>query len=260
MKRVLFFCCLLLTAAFYGYAQSDAQSVYTYDIKKDALIGSLSLGMGISPFLVRNEPEAVPGLLDKNDINAFDRTLLFAYNRPLDIASDAGVYALLTLPALSVMGMLSDNEALWTYGIMYTEAFLLTFGTKDLLKHAVIRYRPYMYAGGIPDGKEDDYYNSFPSGSTAYAFLSAGFLAATFSAEYPDSPWKIPVIGGAYALAGGIAACRILSGSHFLTDVLTGAAIGSVYGWLIPALHKKTDNNQVAIHSTGTGLMVTVRF
>jgi membrane-associated phospholipid phosphatase len=255
MKKLLFFCCLL-AAAFYGYAQS----VYTYDIKKDALIGSLSLGLGISPFLVRNEPEQVPGIVDKNDINAFDRTVLLAYNEPLDRASDAGVYALLALPALSVMGIMTDKEALATYGIMYAEAFLLTFGTKDLLKHAIIRYRPYMYTGGMPDGKEDDYYNSFPSGSTAYAFLSAGFLAATFSAEYPDSPWKLPVIGGAYALAGGIAAFRILSGSHFLTDVLTGAAIGSLYGWLIPTLHKKTGENKVSIRGLGNALMITVRF
>ena len=68
------------------------------------------------------------------------------------------------------------------------------------------------------------------------AFLSAGFLSATFSAEYPDSPWKIPIIAGVYTLATGIATFRIASGSHFLTDVLTGAAIGSLYGWVIPLL------------------------
>ncbi|MDR0382654.1 MAG: phosphatase PAP2 family protein, partial [Spirochaetaceae bacterium] len=45
-------------------------------------------------------------------------------------------------------------------------------------------------------------------------------------------------IFGAYTLATGIASMRIISGSHFLTDVLTGTAIGSFYGWIIPFLHK----------------------
>ena len=144
---------------------------------------------------------------------------------------------------------------------MYTEAFLLTFGTKELLKNAIIRYRPYMYMGDIPAGNEKDYYKSFPSGSTALAFLSAGFLSSTFSAEYPDSPWKIPVIAGIYTLAAGIASFRIISGSHFMTDVLTGAAIGSLYGWLIPVFHKRNNNtNNVAMNFTGNGFIVTLKF
>jgi membrane-associated phospholipid phosphatase len=116
-----------------------------------------------------------------------------------------------------------------------------------------------MYSGGIPTGMETDYYNSFPSGSTALAFLSAGFLSATFSAEYPDSKWKVPIIAGAYTLAAGVAACRIYSGSHFLTDVLVGAAIGSLYGWAIPMLHKKQNNN-LAINFTGNGFVASLKF
>jgi membrane-associated phospholipid phosphatase len=93
----------------------------------------------------------------------------------------------------------------------------------------------------------NDYYNSFPSGSTALAFLSAGFLSAAFSAEYPDSKWRIPVTAGVYALAAAVAACRIVTGSHFLTDVFAGAAIGSLYGLVIPMLHKR--QNGTALHS-----------
>ncbi|MDR0539473.1 MAG: phosphatase PAP2 family protein [Spirochaetaceae bacterium] len=88
------------------------------------------------------------------------------------------------------------------------------------------------------------------------AFLSAGFLSATFSAEHPESPWKIPVISGSYALAAGIAACRIFSGSHFLSDVLTGAAIVSLYGWLIPALHKRRAGN-AAVTITANEIIVS---
>jgi membrane-associated phospholipid phosphatase len=118
-----------------------------------------------------------------------------------------------------------------------------------------------MYTDGLPGGKEDDYYNSFPSGSTAYAFLGATFLSTTFSREYPESKWKLPVILGSYTLASGIASMRILSGSHFPSDVLIGAVIGSLYGWLIPVLHIKDNNkNNLSMNLTGNGILVSLSF
>jgi hypothetical protein len=238
-----------------------SQSVFTYDFDKDILLGAFSLGIFASPFVVENIPENVPTNLDKNDINAFDRSLMFSYKKTLDKISDYGVYGLLALPIISLAGNITDTDAWLTYGIMYGEAFALTFGTKDLLKNAIIRYRPYMYSGGVPDGLMDDYYNSFPSGSTALAFLSAGFLSATFSAEYPDSKWKIPIIAGVYTLAVGAASARIISGSHFLSDVLTGAAVGSLYGWIIPLLHKKENtNDNISVNLTGNGFLVSMKF
>lgn len=254
-KFFIAFCSFLMSFNVYS------QSIFTYDLKKDIILGIGALGIFASPFFVNNEPTNIPAELNKEDVNMLDRGLMFPYNRILDKISDYGVYGLLVLPALSLVGNIKDKKAWLTYGIMYAEVFALTFGTKDLLKNAIIRYRPYMYSGGIPDGMMNDYYNSFPSGSTALAFLSAGFLSATFSAEYPDSKWKIPIIAGSYTLATGIAACRIYSGSHFLTDVLVGAAIGSLYGWVIPLLHKKqNDGNKIAINFTGNGFIASMKF
>jgi membrane-associated phospholipid phosphatase len=215
------------------------------------------LGVFASPFFVHNEPANTPTGLGIEDVNMLDRSLMFSYNKPLDTISEYSVYALLLLPALSLAGNMKNTKAWLTYGVMYAEAFCLTFGTKDLLKNAIIRYRPYVYSGGIPDGMMADYYNSFPSGSTALAFLSAGFLSAAFSAEYPDSKWKIPVIAGAYTLAAGVAACRIVSGSHFLTDVLAGAAIGSLYSLVIPASHKRQNENDSSFEFTGNGFIAS---
>ncbi len=256
MKKLFFALCSFMISL-----GAFSQSVFTYNLHKDALLGVGALGVFASPLLMENIPESVPANLHKDDINALDRSLMFSYNETLDKISDYGVYAFLALPIISLAGNIKDSNAWLTYGIMYAEAFAFTFGTKDLLKNAVIRYRPYMYQGSVPNGLMDDYYNSFPSGSTALAFLSAGFLSATFSAEYPDSKWKIPVIAGAYTLALGIASARIISGSHFLTDVLAGAAIGSLYGWGIPLLHKKQNNdNRISLNLTGTGFVVGMKF
>jgi membrane-associated phospholipid phosphatase len=252
-KYFLVFC--FCVAAYSSYSQS----VFTYDLKKDIIIGGLSLGVFVSPFFVKNTPAQIPNSLNRNDINGFDRSLMFSYNEILDMISDYGVYGMLVLPVMSVIGNANDINTWLTYGIMYTEAFLLTFGTKDLLKNAIIRYRPYMYEGGIPTGQENDYYNSFPSGSTSLAFLSATFLTTTFLWEYPDSKWKLPVIIGSYSLAAAVPIMRIISGTHFITDVFTGAAIGSFYGWVIPFLHRRNSNNNVTINIAPNGFLVSLK-
>jgi membrane-associated phospholipid phosphatase len=253
---------LLLVFCFFYCVQTNifSQSVYDIDLKKDLIIGTLSLGIGVSPFFINNDPDYVPCIPNKNGVNSFDKHFMFSYNKPLDLISDYSPYGLVLLPVISIIPNIKHANTLITYGIMYSESLLLTFGTTFSLKSAVIRYRPYMYAGGIPSGKEKDYYNSFPSGATAFAFLSATFFSTTFSQEFPESKWKLPVIIGSYTLAAGVGSMRVFAGSHFLTDVFTAAAIGSLYGWLIPWLHLKTNNEKYAIILPGNGIMVSLRF
>jgi hypothetical protein len=59
MKRIFaVFCFVLITP--YGFSQS----VYTYDIKRDLVIGFLSIGLSASRFFVNNEPGQIPVLLE----------------------------------------------------------------------------------------------------------------------------------------------------------------------------------------------------
>ena len=117
-----------------------------------------------------------------------------------------------------------------------------------------------MYADGVPDGKERDFHNSFPSGAATFSFLSSTFLSITFSQEFPESKWKWPVILGSYTLAAGVASMRVYSGSHFLTDVFVGAIIGSMYGGLIPLLHLKNNNRNFTLTPNVNGMAISFRF
>jgi membrane-associated phospholipid phosphatase len=256
MKKILFvfyiFCCIQIN--------TFSQSIYGVDLKRDLIIGTLSFGIGASTFFINNEPENTHDILNKNDVNTFDRSLIFSYNKPLDIISDYAPFSMALLPIISIIPNIKYADTLLTYSIMYAESLLLTYGTVFLLKNAIIRYRPYMYADGIQSGKEKDYYNSFPSSSTSFAFLSATFLSTTFYHEFPESKWKFPIITASYALAAGIGSMRILAGAHFLTDVLAGAALGSLYGCLMPLLHLRNDNKNIKIIPTGDGMIVSFSF
>jgi undecaprenyl-diphosphatase len=91
--------------------------------------------------------------------------------------------------------------------------------------------------------------------------MAAGFLSATFSTEYPDSRWKIPVISAGYALALNVAVNRVLSGNHFISDVLAGAAIGSLYGYLVPWIHLQNKKNaSVTFTPVLNGFVIAHRF
>jgi undecaprenyl-diphosphatase len=95
----------------------------------------------------------------------------------------------------------------------------------NILKHAIGRPRPkFMHAGNFefsPAGGSG--WDSFPSGHAAAAFAVATVLATKF----PRARWPI------LALAVAIAASRVIRGSHYLTDVAGGAALGCVMGVIL---------------------------
>jgi undecaprenyl-diphosphatase len=225
-----------------------AESVYSLDPAKDLVIGSVSAGLAVSSLFFSHSAsnaskDGFP--LPKGSINVFDSNLIYEYHKPLDTASDILLYGLIAMPVFSLAENLADKKSWLTYGAMYAESVLLVFGTCELFKNSIARYRPYCYFGDVPSGKDKDYHKSFPSRHTAFAFMSGGFLASTFFAEYPDSPWKIPLSAAAYSLAAAVGASRIFSGNHFLSDVLAGAALGSIYGYLVPWLHLRKRTNTV---------------
>ena len=92
----------------------------------------------------------------------------------------------------------------------------------NIVKHVIGRPRPkFMHAGNLelsPAGGSG--WDSFPSGHAAAAIAVATVLAAKF----PRARWFI------LAVAVAIAASRIVRGSHYLTDVVGGAALGCVMG------------------------------
>ncbi|HUF17487.1 MAG TPA: phosphatase PAP2 family protein, partial [Thermoanaerobaculia bacterium] len=92
----------------------------------------------------------------------------------------------------------------------------------QILKLVVSRARPELWYG--PFFFTDSTSSSFPSGHTAGAFALAGVLIFA-------SP-SIAVRLGAFALAGGVAASRVIVFRHWPSDVVAAALIGLAFSWL----------------------------
>jgi len=172
--------------------------------------------------------------LPVGDVNAFDRAVMFPYSAPLDAVSDYTQYAAFLSPAAFAFAAPAGDW--FEVGAMYAGSAVLSYAARTALKAAIERNRPYMYFADPPSRlvEEGDHLDSFPSGHSIMAFTGAGFTAALFALRYPGSPYGLPATVGAYGLAAATVGLRVGSGSHFLTDVAAGAAIGSLFGILVP--------------------------
>jgi len=179
--------------------------------------------------------ETVPSpALSQSDVNTIDRALMFSYSESLDGVSDYTQYAAFLSPA--VFALAAPVEDWLGIGAMYAGSAVLSYAARTGLKAVVERNRPYMYFDNPPAAliAEGDHLDSFPSGHAIMAFTGAGYTATLFARRYPDSPYRWPAVAGAYALATATLALRIGSGSHFMTDVAAGAAIGTFFGFIVP--------------------------
>ncbi|MDD7201567.1 MAG: phosphatase PAP2 family protein [Sphaerochaetaceae bacterium] len=199
-------------------------------------IGLLGFDMLYTKVLEKDDGIDSYTVRDKDDVWAFDRWAMHDYDKTMGNVSTAGMYLTSALP---LVFFAAPKEDWGTIYAMYAETVFLSQGVKEFTKAFVDRDRPYMYYEGAPSSKLDDgdYHDSFFSGHATTSFAAATFTSYVFCKEFPDSKWKIPVIATSYVLATTTAALRVAGGSHFLSDVLVGAAFGSLTGWLVPYLH-----------------------
>lgn len=241
-------------------------SPFAFEPLPDALLMGAGTALAVIGLAREKSPifdEWYEHTYNKNDINSLDRIWYNPYSSTLHAlgtvtcAINLAVLPVGVFAVESAMGNFFGRE--WVnIGSMYLETLLLTYGVKNIIKTAVKRPRPYMYTDKRDKGglESYDYTLSFPSGHSADAFMGASFLSYVFCQYYPDSKFKIPVIGVSYAFAVSTALLRVASGNHFLTDVATGAAIGTVIGLGVPFIHhrlalNKYSRNNVSISPGG---------
>lgn len=126
-----------------------------------------------------------------------------------------------------LIGRATRNRRAQETGMLAVEALINTAIVTEILKLATQRMRPNTDSGR---GRFFTHGNSFPSGHSS----SAWAVATVIAYEYQDRPF---VRYGAFAVAAAISLSRYSGRNHFLSDVLTGSAIGFGIGRFVYRSH-----------------------
>ncbi len=262
LRKIKYFLFVLILCS---QIEVHAESPYKLSWTKESIAFGLGAVTGIPALILSDNSDTLTSeqilLLDKNEINGFDRFATNYYSPSVATASDILVITSVASPLLLMISPEIRGDVL-TVGTMYAETMLLAAALPGLTKELINRTRPYAYNPDAPMSvKTDaDTRRSFFSGHTSIAFASAVFLSQVYSDYYPDSEYKPYVWGGSLLVATTVGLLRIFSGKHFPTDVLAGAAAGGLIGWLIPELHKKTSGKSVTMGVSSLGISFSYVF
>lgn len=132
-----------------------------------------------------------------------------------------------------LVGLAADNRRAQDLGLHAVESIMIGYAITGTIKAVGGRARPYASGDNARNfklfrGVRNDDYRSFPSGHATAAFALASLVSSETSDWWPDTRWVIgPVIYGAATLTG---VSRIYNNQHWASDVIAGAAVGTLTG------------------------------
>ncbi len=179
--------------------------------------------------------------------DAWARRASVQSNGTLDALSHVGdatgsYGAVVVGPAAWLLGRARGDSGTAVLGLRTTEAVFVSGVAITAIKLLAGRTRPYASADNSPThwdlfgGFGGDSARSFASGHSAVAAAAAVTLAAEWRRQGAQG-WKTAGPPLAYALASLTAASRVRDRQHWMSDVVTGAAVGMASGLIVRRWH-----------------------
>jgi membrane-associated phospholipid phosphatase len=182
--------------------------------------------------------------LSPDDVHWFDRSAATTFNAGLmPLSRIFDYYAFVApLPLLLDPSIRRDWITITT---MYLETRLFAEALPMLTKLAYPRFRPVVYNPNFSYEFKENNNDSkaFFSNQSTHVFTAAIFAATVYNDYHPDENTRFWVWGAALTSASAIGVLRYATGTHYASDLLVGAAIGSALGYFIPKLHMRNKNN-----------------
>lgn len=157
-----------------------------------------------------------------------------------DLTLGATVLLAIGVDAALVPALREDGELVWRAQLAHALALGVTMAGGELVKRLVGRARPYERDCADDPTRHgcdaSDVFHSFYSLHSGVAFTSAGFSCSMHLDRglYGDVAADATACGVSLALAATTGILRVVSDRHYLSDVLVGAALGFLVGYLMP--------------------------
>lgn len=174
--------------------------------------------------------------------NRFLRTSATGF-RLLGIPGSIGVGA-----GLYIVGRIDGQRRVQDLGLHSVESILFAGMITGGIKALAGRARPYLdiknpYSFQLGRGFSGDDYRSFPSGHTSTAFAFASAVSRETQIWWPHSRWYIGTVMYGGATLVGIS--RMYNNDHWASDVMGGAAIGTLLGLKVVKYNHSHPNNRI---------------
>ena len=211
-------------AAPYRVRWGDAASVGTAGVFY-VLPAALGLPHG-APACAPCDSATLPGL---------DRWALGPVSETGDVASDVVLIGVAGFTALAGLHGLPAQQWHGNFAV-FANAASWTAASTEWLKVLARRKRPVLYtSAAVTAASDPESQQSLPSLHASLAFAAATSYLIIARRQHLLHRTRNALL--LYAGAVVVAALRVAGGQHFPTDVLTGAALGSGIGWLVPTIH-----------------------
>jgi len=186
---------------------------------------------------------------DRLTLNGVDRAVRDAL-RWNDREAAAGISDILLTASFLVPASFlafSDQAHEWADAGLVLEATATTLVVTHLTKKIVRRPRPYALRGDPPPGTDLANHASRQSFFSGHASTTFALAVASGTIAFRRGRGNAGfVLGSGLALAATTGYLRIAAERHYLTDVLVGAVVGSLAGYLVPRLHDVKEDAQPA--------------
>jgi membrane-associated phospholipid phosphatase len=210
------------------------------------LLGMGAAGSAIGEYNLTHITPAGPADVQRSDLPPWDRFAAGWYNPASGTASD--------ILAVTVGGSILFSEA-WekahseiTWEPLLEDAVILgeaqawsaalNLNVRSLRLHP----RPFVYdannGSSASDREAPEAAGSFYSGHASAAFLGAVYFSTVYPLRHPEFKHPGWLWAGSLAAGCAVAVLRVTAGEHFPSDVVAGAAVGSLLGWTFAKIHE----------------------
>jgi membrane-associated phospholipid phosphatase len=135
--------------------------------------------------------------------------------------------------AVYLIGRADGNRRIQSLGLHSVESILIADVLGGGIKLLAGRQRPFVdtknpYSFQLWRGFQGDKFRSFPSGHTITAFAFASTVTREAQFWHPGSAWYVGTVF--YGGASLVGLSRIYNNQHWASDVMAGAALGTLVG------------------------------
>ena len=213
--------------------RAEDASVYRIDLAWDIPVSAVAAAGTFVPFALTDSLIHPHCPCPESEVPAFDRWAIgFASDTADSVSTITAVLAVAGPVALDLADVGASKPFLEDT-VVFAETLLVNGAVTNLAKYTVQRPIPRVYSG-LTNAPAD--YRSFYSGHTSatFAALTAGSMTWTLRHGGTWWPWVVTVVVGV-----SVGLERVYAARHFPSDVLVGAAAGTLVGLGVPWLHSR---------------------